>query len=352
MRTRARMESEVRGARAVLVLALLGASCGPAVAPRSLGELEALVKSPRAERAEDMATEAWSEAMRYLRMSREALDDGDAEQTDRFAELGIVHAKIAIAATREILAADRLETARRERHDIDLELERVSSDLTVLERAVERERIREHLEQVVDETQRKAAAEEELREKALTEQDRRALTGARLEVARELVGRAAIGLDVLNALAGSGVMIEERVLPTQGALEAARAHLAAGNLVGVQEQCELAGVEMRRIWDDLWAQQEDGAVEAALDEIERAVVGAGHEALREDLGIGVQHISRTRGVRGPEFYCNLCGDKIPMGKVHFVEDFLYLCPLCYEEIERCSGPGKRELLRHLEGNVF
>jgi len=257
------------------------------VAPRSLGELEALVKSPRAERAEETAVEAWSEGMRYLRMAREALDDGDADQADRFAQLGTVHTKIAIATTREILAEERLEAARREQHDIDLDLERVGTDLSLLERAIERERIRAHLERVVDETRRKAAAEEELREKALDERDRRALAGARLEVARELVARAAIGHEVLSSLVAAGVVIEERVLPTGGALDAARDSLASGDLASVQEHAELAGVETRRILDELWSQAEGGSAEGTVADIEAAVTGAGFEARPEDLGVGV-----------------------------------------------------------------
>ncbi|MBW2278149.1 MAG: hypothetical protein JRF63_11690 [Deltaproteobacteria bacterium] len=283
------------GLRIIVALAFLTSACGPAVAPRSLGELEALVRSPRAERAEDVAVEAWTEGMRYLRLSRDALADGDGEQSDRFAELGIVHAKIAVASTREILAAERLETARRERHDIELELERVESDLTVLERVIERERIRAHLEQVVDETRRKAAADEELREHALDEQERKSLGGARLEVARELVGRAAVGLEALLALAAAGALIEERVLPTQGALKAARDSLERGDLAAVQEHSELAGVETRRIWDELWAQREPGAAEQALTEIEQAVKQAGLEASREDLGIGVMIDGSIKG---------------------------------------------------------
>ena len=57
----------------MFLIALLAVACGPAVAPRSLGELEAIVDSARAERAETVAAEAWSEGMRYLRLSREAL---------------------------------------------------------------------------------------------------------------------------------------------------------------------------------------------------------------------------------------------------------------------------------------
>lgn len=73
----------------------------------------------------------------------------------------------------------------------------------------------------------------------------------------------------------------------------------------------------------------------------------------EGTGIGVQHISRTRGIiAGPEFQCSLCDKKIPVSEVHFVNNFLYLCPRCYAEFEHCTGAGKSEIIRILEGNVF
>jgi hypothetical protein len=70
------------------------------------------------------------------------------------------------------------------------------------------------------------------------------------------------------------------------------------------------------------------------------------------LGMGVQHINKSRWSFGPEFRCSMCEDKIPMGKVHFVKDFLYFCPKCSQEMERCSKNSQDEILRFLEGNVF
>jgi hypothetical protein len=70
------------------------------------------------------------------------------------------------------------------------------------------------------------------------------------------------------------------------------------------------------------------------------------------LGMGVQHVNKSRWVFGPEFQCSMCENKIPLGKVHFVKDFLYLCSKCYQEMERCSQNSKDEIFRFLEGNVF
>ena len=72
----------------------------------------------------------------------------------------------------------------------------------------------------------------------------------------------------------------------------------------------------------------------------------------DGLGVGVHHIAKRRGVSGPEFLCIMCEKKIPMGKVHFVKDFLYLCPDCYAELQSYSGTCRDEVLRALEGNPF
>jgi hypothetical protein len=71
----------------------------------------------------------------------------------------------------------------------------------------------------------------------------------------------------------------------------------------------------------------------------------------DTLGIGVQHVNKSRWTLGPEFQCSMCEHKIPLGKVHFVNDFIYLCSKCYQEIEKYSKNLKVEILRILEGNV-
>lgn len=73
---------------------------------------------------------------------------------------------------------------------------------------------------------------------------------------------------------------------------------------------------------------------------------------RNALGVGVQHVHKCRNEWVPEFLCSVCDDPIPLGKVHFVQDFVYLCPECYQQIESCSGKFRNEMLRFLQGNVF
>ena len=70
------------------------------------------------------------------------------------------------------------------------------------------------------------------------------------------------------------------------------------------------------------------------------------------LGIGVQHVNKSRITQVPEFICSVCEKKIPWGEIHFVKDFVYLCPTCYQEMQGYSKKSQDEMLRFLEGNVF
>lgn len=70
------------------------------------------------------------------------------------------------------------------------------------------------------------------------------------------------------------------------------------------------------------------------------------------LGIGVKHVNRTRFTSGPEFTCDICDDRIPLGKVYFMKDFLYFCPECQKKMGDDTDKNKEEVLRFLEGNVL
>jgi hypothetical protein len=70
------------------------------------------------------------------------------------------------------------------------------------------------------------------------------------------------------------------------------------------------------------------------------------------LGIGVQHVNKTQCALVPEFVCSVCEEKISMGNVHFVKDFVYLCSKCYQNMQSCSENSREQILRILEGNVF
>ena len=70
------------------------------------------------------------------------------------------------------------------------------------------------------------------------------------------------------------------------------------------------------------------------------------------LGIGVQHVNKSLSLQIPEFSCSLCEQKINPGNVHFIKDFICLCPECYHDLEKYSKKSRDEILRFLEGNIF
>ncbi|MFO8085196.1 MAG: PilZ domain-containing protein [Desulfobacterales bacterium] len=72
----------------------------------------------------------------------------------------------------------------------------------------------------------------------------------------------------------------------------------------------------------------------------------------DELGIGVVHVNKSRFSSGPEFICSICEDKISLGKVHFLNDFIYLCPDCHHRMEHCSGKNRENIIRFIEGNIF
>ncbi len=73
---------------------------------------------------------------------------------------------------------------------------------------------------------------------------------------------------------------------------------------------------------------------------------------KNKTGIGVKHINKGRFLSAPEFLCGLCEEQISFGKVHFVNDFIYLCPHCHKAMETCSGKNREDVIRFIEGNVL
>ena len=160
------MNTDFAAALVATALMISGA-CAEIQPPASLAQLEVLIESDDAQRAKSVAVESWSESQRYLRLAREALDRGNSQEADRFATLGMLNAKLAMTMLREATARRSVEEIGEHRRQVEVEWERVSAQIGRLEEELERARMREHLEGVVDESRRRAAAQEESREEAL-----------------------------------------------------------------------------------------------------------------------------------------------------------------------------------------
>ena len=251
------------------------AACAEIQPPASLAQLEVLIESDDAERAKVVAQESWSESERYLRLARKALARGNSQEADRFAHLGMLNSKLAMTMLREAAARRSVEEIGERRRQVEIELERVSAGIVRLEEELERALMREHLEEVVDEARRKAAAHEELREESMEKGEREVLDSARAQIGREILARARLGYRVISSLVDAGKMTEERLRPILGALEIAGERSVKGDLAGQQEYAERSGVETRRLWAEVWEDPSESSSSRAIDALSKELETAG-----------------------------------------------------------------------------
>ncbi len=270
-----------------LIAPMLLTACGAAKPPASLVELRALSASENAKQAREEAPGTWTEGVRYLAMAEEAVQSGDAGKAERFAGIGIIQVKIAFASAEQDAARGRLEAALENKRVAEDELERTRDALGRLEAEDERRRLRKHLEGVVDITRRRAVAAEEMREKSLPEEDGEALGDARQELGREMIARAGIWKHILEILVLAKALDEKRTTVIDGELKLADDRLRRADLVGLQQHLESAGIEARRLTEDVWRGKEEDR-EKASTRLAEQLVADGFEVVEEEFGLAVR----------------------------------------------------------------
>ncbi|MFO8070871.1 MAG: hypothetical protein R6V85_03255 [Polyangia bacterium] len=273
----------------LLASCLLAWACGPAAPPSSLRQLESAVEAVDPASAGEAAPVAWSEARRYLEISREALEDRDAELAERMAALGLIEARIAAVEIEREQSLARREAALAERRELRREVERARAELERIERLAERERLRRHLRLVVDETRRRAAADEEIREGRLDEEQAEKLDAARFEVALQLLARARMVAAVGSLYARTGRLLPERLEAARRSIDAAAADARAGDLAECQRDLEKSGIEVRRAILEAWGETGEEGLVAAIDSlVEELGELLDEEIRREELGAGLK----------------------------------------------------------------
>lgn len=71
------------------------------------------------------------------------------------------------------------------------------------------------------------------------------------------------------------------------------------------------------------------------------------------VGVGVQFLVKSQTVDGPDHLCGLCEENIPYGKIYLADDFVYLCPHCFEHFKTLpDGAIKKNIKDFLIGNVI
>ena len=75
-------------------------------------------------------------------------------------------------------------------------------------------------------------------------------------------------------------------------------------------------------------------------------------------GIGIQYLVESHTVDGGKVHglsrsCDLCGEKVPSEEILEIEDFVYLCPSCFNYFKELSeGRVKESIKELLIGNVI
>ncbi len=264
-------------------------ACGAAHPPQSLGELKDLTKDDRVGLAREEAPGSWSEGTRYLAMAEQAVQEGDSKNADRLARLGIIQIKTALASAEQATARMRLEAALEKKRELAEEFERVQAGVSRLEAEKERERIRRHLENVVDATRRRAAAAEKVTEDLLSGKAQEALVDARAEVGQEMMARIRVWRDLLLALVEAGALAEKRTALVEGQIKLADERLSNADLAGVQQHIENAGIEARRLLEEVWAGKNKEQSQM-LNQMSEQLSSKGFDIVEEEFSNAVRFI--------------------------------------------------------------
>ncbi len=297
-------------------------ACSAIKPPDSLLELERLRAEGRSDLAQAAAPGAWEEGERHLAMARDAVDRGDRKNAERLAQLGMIKTKTAFAAADQAAARARFDEATERKRVVTEKLEKMRFAVERLEAAEERARIRKHLERVVDATRRRAAAAEELRESALSGEDRRDVSNARKVVGGEMIARAMVWREILGVYAASSELDEKRLLPIDGEIELAKEQLDPVDLAGVQQHVESVGIEARRILDEQW-EGKYGQKDKDTNAVAMRLKSKSFEVVEEEFGPAVilsipasKHAKKSR--RWAESIRKLGREIVGMEKLHVV----------------------------------
>ncbi len=235
---------------AAILLGIPVLGCAVATPPPSFGQLESFVEAGRIEKVNGPAPLAWSEGLRYWSLAEEALDRGKLDQADRYAQLGIIQLKIALADAKQVAARKRWSELKAELLTIEKEIERTAHATEQMEVELERIRLRRHLVSVVQKTRRQAAAQELTTEQRLSPEKHEELRAARREVGWQLIHRARVWRSMIDVWTVHAGVAGQTLSQVDAALERALNHLKNGALVDVQQNVEQVAIEARRVITD------------------------------------------------------------------------------------------------------
>jgi hypothetical protein len=223
---------------------------------------------------------------------------GPAQPPESLRQLESIQDKIAMTSLREQRAREQLEAAGEVESQRELEIGRLTSAIAAMERMLTRDRVRRHVEAVVDAGRRRAAEAEAQRGADA------ALGGARLEIGREMLARSRVEAAVLGALVAAGAALEEQRAAADGAVALAEQALGREDLAAVQERVEEIGVAAHRAF--AWAfEGAQKAPAARIAEMVERLEAAGVDAVPDEYGAAVSLAGA--GKKGKQAACRSAG---------------------------------------------
>lgn len=207
----------------------------------------------------DPNSESFQEVMRLARLANQAADGGDADQAAQYQALVAIQIAVAEAAAVQTALNTKLASIRKKNEALQAEIDTVTAAVREKEIANERDRIRTHVLSVVDESRRKAAADEELRARFKGEK----FISARIVVGNEILKHARMCLAAVDTYTDRGFIRQEEAASLCEAATAAETALAAGDLFQVQMIAEHLAVRALELLNGAWPDPSSAPMEEA-----------------------------------------------------------------------------------------
>jgi hypothetical protein len=209
---------------------------------------------------------------------------GPAQPPESLPQLESIQGKLAATSLRAQQAHGQLAAAAEVESQRRLEVERLTSAISAMEQLLARDRMRRHVEAVIDASRRRAAAAEEQDEGARQGDAR--LGEARLEIGREMLGRSRVEATVLGALVAARDALEEQKAVADGAGALAEQAFEREDLAAVQERVEEIGATAHRAF--VWAfEGSRDSPTARITDLVARITAAGFTAVPDDYGAAV-----------------------------------------------------------------
>ena len=266
---------------------LLVTGCRPAPPPSASGAILQMIDEDDAEALEKEAPQAFAKASRYAKMSEEQEKAGDEQEAKRYLHLSRYYLKIAKLSQKKQSLEAEISAVHENNARLDADIANTEMALDKLTREAERKRFRAYVESVIDETRRRAAAEETVRERGYTGDEKRAIRRAREQLGAALIERARLFSEVLSFSVPESTSRSDFLAPVEGPISAAEAALEELDLAQVQYYLEAAGVAYQQTLSDIWQQSPFDPV-AHTRSLSEELRQGGFSIVTDDMGVSIR----------------------------------------------------------------